>query len=225
MVCIRNPKRSDEIPPLFCVFQQYSRSCVFVPTFCAPGATVQSCHVSFCASTAVWESSLGSTSCFLVVVQHILFVPIQTRLVLTRPCTFTKWFKPLHPSHLELWFFQPCHHTHISSLPGQVRALSITQWHDSTNTESDEYSQILLILFFLFCRSCCRVVVFVAIVVVVLVVASGIVVVSGNFLRISHTWSLAMSTNGTLNKPAPYFEQVGLHCCVVGGNMGLGPRR
>ena len=39
--------------------------------------------------------------------------PIQTRLVLTRPCIFVAWLKPLHPSHLEVWFFQPCHHTHI----------------------------------------------------------------------------------------------------------------
>ena len=70
-----NPRRGDEFPPLFCVFQQYSRSFVFVPTLCVPGATVQSCHVSFCASTAVWERSLQSTSCFLVVVQRILFVP------------------------------------------------------------------------------------------------------------------------------------------------------
>ena len=44
--------------------------------------------------------------------------PIQTRLVLTRPCIFVAWLKPLHPSHLEVWFFQPCHHTHVSSLPG-----------------------------------------------------------------------------------------------------------
>ena len=46
------------------------------------------------------------------------FCPIQTRLMLTRPCIFVAWLKPLHPSHLEVWFFQPCHHTHISSLPG-----------------------------------------------------------------------------------------------------------
>ena len=51
----------------------------FVPTRRVAGATVQSCHVSFCATTAVWERSLGSTSCFLVVAHRIPFVP--SRLV------------------------------------------------------------------------------------------------------------------------------------------------
>ena len=57
------------------VSSAFSRSFVFVLTLCVPGTMVQSCHVSFCASTAVWERSLGSTSCLLVVVQRILFDP------------------------------------------------------------------------------------------------------------------------------------------------------
>ena len=63
---------------------------------------------------------------------------IQSFLVSMRPCTLVAWLKPLHPSHLEVWFFQPCHHTHISScLDTEIRALPTTQSHDSTNTESD----------------------------------------------------------------------------------------
>ena len=36
----------------------------FVPTRCVAGATVQSCRVFFCATTAVWQRSLGFTSVF-----------------------------------------------------------------------------------------------------------------------------------------------------------------
>ena len=64
----------DEIPPLFCVLQQYSRPLFSVPTRCVTGTTVQSCHVSFCVSTAAWERSFGST-CLLVVAQRTPFVP------------------------------------------------------------------------------------------------------------------------------------------------------
>ena len=69
---------------------------------------------------------------------------IQSCFVSMRPCTLVAWLKPLHPSHLEVWFFQPCHHTHISScLDTEIRALPTTQSHDSTNTESEKYSQFL----------------------------------------------------------------------------------
>ena len=49
---------------------------------------------------------------------------IQSCLVSMRPCTLVSWLKPLHPSHLELWFFQPCHHTRISSCLGTENARS-----------------------------------------------------------------------------------------------------
>ena len=65
--------------------------------------------------------------------------PIQTRLVLRWPCILVAWLKPLHPRHLEVWFFQSCHHTHISScLDTEIRALLTTQSHHSTNTERDK---------------------------------------------------------------------------------------
>ena len=51
--------------------------------------------------------------------------PIESCSVSTRPCTLVAWIKLLHPSHLEVWFSQPCRYTHVSSLPGHrdTRAL------------------------------------------------------------------------------------------------------
>ena len=61
---------------------------------------------------------------------------IQSCFVSMRPCTLVAWLKLLHPSHLEVWFFQPCHHTYISfCLDTEIRALPTTQSHDSTNRE------------------------------------------------------------------------------------------
>ena len=119
----------------FCVLQQYSRPLFFVPTLCVSGTTVQSCHVSCCVSTAAWERSLGST-CLLLVAQAHSICSIQSCFVSMRPCTLVAWLKPLHPSHLEVWFCQPCHHTHISScLDIEIRALPYPRSRTTARTQ------------------------------------------------------------------------------------------
>ena len=66
---------------------------------------------------------------------------------------FVAWFKPLHQRHLEVLFFQPCHHTHISScLDTEIRALPSTQ--SRGNTESDKHSHLCVPLLFSFFFLC-----------------------------------------------------------------------
>ena len=106
-------QQTDEIPPLFCVLQQYSRSFVFrADTLCSwNDASVLSrfflrkhCRVgTFIRIDFLFPCCCAANSS----------CPIQTRLVLMRPCTFVAWLKPLDPSHSEVWFFHPCHHMHI----------------------------------------------------------------------------------------------------------------
>ena len=94
----RNPRKGDEIPPLFCVFQQYSRPFVFrADTLCC------------WSDGSVLTRFLLRNHCRVGTFIRIVFLfpcccaahsicPIQTRLVLTRQCTFVAWLKPLHPS-------------------------------------------------------------------------------------------------------------------------------
>ena len=135
-----NPRRGDEIPPLLC-------PSAILPSFVFRADTLCSWN-----DGSVLSRFLLRKHCRVGTFVRIDLSPcccaahsicsIQSCVVSMRPCTLVAWLKPLHPSHLELWFFQPCHHTHISSsLDTEIRTLSATQSHDSTNTESDEYSQ------------------------------------------------------------------------------------
>ena len=66
--------------------------------------TAQSCHDFFCATTVVWERSLGSTSVFQPILAHSLH-PIQTRSVLTRDrAHLLHGSRPIAPRQFALLF-------------------------------------------------------------------------------------------------------------------------
>ena len=65
----------DEIPPLFRVFSNTPVPLFFCTDTQRSWNDGSVLSRFFRASTAVWECSLGSTSCLLVVVQRILFDP------------------------------------------------------------------------------------------------------------------------------------------------------
>ena len=105
------------------------------------------------ASTAVWERSLGSISCLLLVVQRILFDPSrldQFQVTMHVGCLVAQVVASKNISKCGSFS-----HTHISScLDTEILALPTTQSHDSTNTECDKYSHIFFpSLFFSFFRS------------------------------------------------------------------------
>ena len=90
----------------------------FVPTRCVAGVTVQSCHVSFCATTAVWERSLGSTSCFLVVSQRIPFL-----------------------SHLDSFSVDETMQHCFQPYPDLWKLLHLSQWLPPSETRSENTSK------------------------------------------------------------------------------------
>ena len=101
----------------------------------------------------MWERSLRLTSCPLVVVQRILFDP--SRLVY---CWRDRAFS-LHGSSRCIQVIWKCGSFSLAiqrishaCLDTDIRALSTTQSHDSTNTESDKYSSFFdfFMFFFLF---------------------------------------------------------------------------
>ena len=117
----------NEIPPLSCVLQQYSHPFFFrAGTLCYwnDGSVLSRFLLrKHCRVGTFIRIDLSPCCC----AAHSI-CSIQSFLVSMRPCTLVAWLKPLYPSHLEVWFFEPCHHTHISScLDTEIRALPTTQ--------------------------------------------------------------------------------------------------